>query len=152
MAKFDSASYILPCGQLPHIRNFVVDQRAKVVTRCTCGSDGRVGLRTCNGSDRPEIRVHSGEYNPTSFFVVILTELNYFYFFCHTQFFLSITSFFHTLSLSRSLSNSLETSLTTIALAYFPWDSFTRPFASSDMYVLGNPCYYTQLIVRKDPG
>ncbi|KAJ8079143.1 glycosylphosphatidylinositol anchor biosynthesis [Marasmius tenuissimus] len=39
-----------------------------------------------------------------------------------TAFFLSITSFFHGLSLSRSLSNSLETSLTTIALSYFPWD------------------------------
>ena len=38
-----------------------------------------------------------------------------------SQFFLSITSFFHGLALSRSLSNSLETSLTTIALSYFPW-------------------------------
>ncbi|KAJ6597114.1 glycosyltransferase family 22 protein [Mycena vulgaris] len=33
----------------------------------------------------------------------------------------SLTSLFHVLSLSRSLSNSLETSLTTIALAYYPW-------------------------------
>ncbi|OSD08566.1 glycosyltransferase family 22 protein [Trametes coccinea BRFM310] len=36
--------------------------------------------------------------------------------------FLSFTSFFHGLSLSRSISNSAETSLTTIALSYFPWD------------------------------
>ncbi|KIL00916.1 glycosyltransferase family 22 protein [Paxillus rubicundulus Ve08.2h10] len=36
--------------------------------------------------------------------------------------FLSLTSFFHSLSLSRSLSNSLETSLTTVALCHFPWD------------------------------
>lgn len=36
--------------------------------------------------------------------------------------FLSLTSFFHALSLSRSLSNSLETSLTTMALYYYPWD------------------------------
>lgn len=34
-----------------------------------------------------------------------------------------MTSFFHSLSLSRSLSNSLEVSLTTIALTYFPWDT-----------------------------
>ena len=38
------------------------------------------------------------------------------------QFVLSLTSFFHGLSLSRSLSNSAETSLTTVALSYFPWD------------------------------
>lgn len=36
-------------------------------------------------------------------------------------YFLSLTSFFHSMSLSRSLSNSLETSLTTIALSHFPW-------------------------------
>ncbi|KAG9318561.1 Alg9-like mannosyltransferase family-domain-containing protein [Chiua virens] len=35
---------------------------------------------------------------------------------------LSVTSFFHSLSLSRSLSNSLEVSLTTMALTYFPWN------------------------------
>jgi GPI mannosyltransferase 3 len=39
------------------------------------------------------------------------------------QLFLSLTSFFHVLSLSRSMSNSLETTLTTIALCYYPWDS-----------------------------
>ncbi|KAI0309180.1 glycosyltransferase family 22 protein [Amylostereum chailletii] len=39
-----------------------------------------------------------------------------------TAYFLSLTSFFHGLSLSRSLSNSLETTLTTIALSHFPWD------------------------------
>jgi phosphatidylinositol glycan class B len=47
--------------------------------------------------------------------------------------FLSLTSFFHALSLSRSLSNSLETSLTTIALAHYPWDLMLRPFSSSDL-------------------
>ncbi|KAI0672934.1 glycosyltransferase family 22 protein [Trametes maxima] len=36
--------------------------------------------------------------------------------------FFSFTSFFHGLSLSRSISNSAETSLTTVALSYFPWD------------------------------
>lgn len=40
-----------------------------------------------------------------------------------TTLFLSLTSFFHALSLSRSLSNSLETSLTTVALAYYPWEA-----------------------------
>ncbi|KIY73236.1 glycosyltransferase family 22 protein [Cylindrobasidium torrendii FP15055 ss-10] len=42
----------------------------------------------------------------------------------HTQtsLFLSFTSFFHALSLSRSLSNSLETSLSTLAFAYYPWN------------------------------
>ncbi|EPQ57997.1 glycosyltransferase family 22 protein [Gloeophyllum trabeum ATCC 11539] len=39
-----------------------------------------------------------------------------------TAVFLSLTSFFHALSLTRSMSNSLETSLATIALSYFPWD------------------------------
>ncbi|KAH8106820.1 glycosyltransferase family 22 protein [Cristinia sonorae] len=34
---------------------------------------------------------------------------------------LSLTSFFNALSLSRSLSNSLETTLTTIALSFYPW-------------------------------
>ncbi|KAG6335207.1 hypothetical protein ID866_3878 [Astraeus odoratus] len=41
-------------------------------------------------------------------------------------YFLSLTSFFHALSLSRSLSNSLETSLTTIALSQFPWDIYAQ--------------------------
>ncbi|KAF9500533.1 glycosyltransferase family 22 protein [Pleurotus eryngii] len=35
---------------------------------------------------------------------------------------LSLLSTFNALSLSRSLSNSLETSLTTVAFSYFPWD------------------------------
>ncbi|KAF7323124.1 Mannosyltransferase [Mycena chlorophos] len=38
-----------------------------------------------------------------------------------TTLLVSLTSLFHALSLSRSLSNSLETSLTTIALSYYPW-------------------------------
>ncbi|KAJ7085838.1 glycosyltransferase family 22 protein [Mycena belliarum] len=38
-----------------------------------------------------------------------------------TAFLVSLTSLFHVLSLSRSLSNSFETSLTTIALSYYPW-------------------------------
>ncbi|KZP21235.1 glycosyltransferase family 22 protein [Athelia psychrophila] len=46
--------------------------------------------------------------------------------------FLSLTSLFHALSLSRSLSNSLETSLTTIALALFPWDPASHSFTFSD--------------------
>ncbi|EIW84933.1 glycosyltransferase family 22 protein [Coniophora puteana RWD-64-598 SS2] len=36
-------------------------------------------------------------------------------------YFLSMTSFFHFLALSRSLSNSLETTLSTLALSYYPW-------------------------------
>lgn len=40
-----------------------------------------------------------------------------------TALYLSLTSVFHGLSLSRSMSNSLETSLTTIALCFFPWDA-----------------------------
>ncbi|KAK0463835.1 glycosyltransferase family 22 protein [Desarmillaria tabescens] len=43
-----------------------------------------------------------------------------------TSLFLSLTSFFHALSLSRSFSNSFETSLTTIAFSYYPWDASTR--------------------------
>ncbi|CAA7271512.1 unnamed protein product [Cyclocybe aegerita] len=40
-----------------------------------------------------------------------------------TAFLLSLTSFFNALALSRSLSNSLETTLTTIAFAHYPWDA-----------------------------
>ncbi|KAF9469288.1 glycosyltransferase family 22 protein [Collybia nuda] len=40
-----------------------------------------------------------------------------------TALFLSLSCFFNVLSLSRSLSNSLETSLTTIAFSYYPWDA-----------------------------
>ena len=43
------------------------------------------------------------------------------------QLFLSLTSSFHALSLSRSMSNSLETTLTTIALCYYPWDASVLP-------------------------
>ncbi|KAE9394099.1 glycosyltransferase family 22 protein, partial [Gymnopus androsaceus JB14] len=47
---------------------------------------------------------------------------------------LSLTSFFHALSLSRSLSNSLETSLTTIAMSYYPW-SHSSPAQTRRMLV-----------------
>ncbi|KAA1469323.1 glycosyltransferase family 22 protein [Dentipellis sp. KUC8613] len=40
-----------------------------------------------------------------------------------TAYFLSLTSLFNALSLSRSLSNSLETTLTIIALSYYPWSA-----------------------------
>ncbi|KAH7889562.1 glycosyltransferase family 22 protein [Phlebopus sp. FC_14] len=49
---------------------------------------------------------------------------------------LSLTSFFHSLALSRSLSNSLETSLTTTALGYFPWAILTMPPSRPRLYVL----------------
>ncbi|KAI0306813.1 glycosyltransferase family 22 protein [Multifurca ochricompacta] len=42
-------------------------------------------------------------------------------------FFLSLTSFFHALSLSRSLSNSLETTFTTGALSHYPWHTSVPP-------------------------
>lgn len=52
-----------------------------------------------------------------------------------TAIFLSLTSFFNALALSRSLSNSLETSLSALAFAYYPWD------ASSNLspHVMYNP-------------
>ncbi|EJD05872.1 uncharacterized protein FOMMEDRAFT_145241 [Fomitiporia mediterranea MF3/22] len=40
-----------------------------------------------------------------------------------TAFTLSLTAFFHILALSRTLSNSVETSLTTAALCFWPWHS-----------------------------
>ncbi|KAF5358067.1 hypothetical protein D9756_001353 [Leucocoprinus leucothites] len=43
-----------------------------------------------------------------------------------TVHFLSLSSLFHALALSRSLSNSLETSLSTIAFAYYPWDASSK--------------------------
>lgn len=39
------------------------------------------------------------------------------------KFFLSLTSFFHILALTRTLSNSVETSLTAAALCFWPWHS-----------------------------
>ncbi|XP_006457913.1 hypothetical protein AGABI2DRAFT_64785 [Agaricus bisporus var. bisporus H97] len=43
-----------------------------------------------------------------------------------TAHFLSMSSLFHALALSRSLSNSLETSLSTVAFAYYPWDASSK--------------------------
>jgi len=68
------------------------------------------------------------------------------------QLLFSLTSFFHALALSRSLSNSLETSLTTVAFSFYPWDAspnspeliYHRP-ALSLMTML-------YLIHRLDPG
>ncbi|KAL5511606.1 GPI10 [Sanghuangporus vaninii] len=40
-----------------------------------------------------------------------------------TTYFLSLASFFHILALCRTLSNSVETSLTTAALCFWPWHS-----------------------------
>ncbi|KAF8273654.1 glycosyltransferase family 22 protein [Lactarius quietus] len=45
-------------------------------------------------------------------------------------FFLSLTALFHAISLSRSISNSLETTLTTAALSYYPWDAAVIPTRS----------------------
>ncbi|KAF9227834.1 hypothetical protein BS17DRAFT_693434 [Gyrodon lividus] len=50
--------------------------------------------------------------------------------------FLSLTSFFHSLSLSRSLSNSLEASLTTVALGHFPWDVISASSSLLDLQKL----------------
>ncbi|KAJ6502310.1 glycosyltransferase family 22 protein [Mycena sanguinolenta] len=53
----------------------------------------------------------------------------------------SLTSMFNVLSLSRSLSNSLETSLTAVALSYYPWIS--GPGVVIDQYVVFCPyCRY----------
>ncbi|TFK76245.1 glycosyltransferase family 22 protein [Pluteus cervinus] len=41
-------------------------------------------------------------------------------------FLLSLTSFFNALALTRSLSNSLETSISSIAYMYYPWDASPR--------------------------
>ncbi|KAF9448878.1 glycosyltransferase family 22 protein [Macrolepiota fuliginosa MF-IS2] len=43
-----------------------------------------------------------------------------------TALLLSLSSFFHALALPRSLSNSLETSLSTVAFAYYPWDASSK--------------------------
>ncbi|KAF9053067.1 glycosyltransferase family 22 protein [Panaeolus papilionaceus] len=40
--------------------------------------------------------------------------------------FLSLSCFFNFLALSRSLSNSLETSLSTVAFAFYPWDASVK--------------------------
>ncbi|KAH8117385.1 Alg9-like mannosyltransferase family-domain-containing protein, partial [Phellopilus nigrolimitatus] len=43
--------------------------------------------------------------------------------YANAAYFLSLTSFFHMLALCRTLSNSVETSLTTAALCFWPWHS-----------------------------
>ena len=52
--------------------------------------------------------------------LMILLVLNF------GKFFLSLTSPFNALALSRSLSNSLETSLSTVAYVYYPWSETNR--------------------------
>ncbi|KAJ7219501.1 glycosyltransferase family 22 protein [Mycena pura] len=59
----------------------------------------------------------------TDIFLVSLTRTVIGERYVPTVLLISLSSLFHTLSLSRSLSNSLETSLTTIALSYYPWVS-----------------------------
>ena len=46
-----------------------------------------------------------------------------------SQLLLSLSSFFHLLALTRTLSNSVETSFNTLALCCLPWDS--RPTKQS---------------------
>jgi phosphatidylinositol glycan class B len=52
----------------------------------------------------------------------------------------SLTSFFHSLSLVRSLSNSAETALTTLAFSYFPYNSLVRDRS-------GMPCQPRPLVL-----
>jgi len=63
------------------------------------------------------------------------------------QFFLSLTSFFHALSLSRSMSNSLETTLTTIALCYYPWGTSILP---SRYAGYTDPMFWEEIISHVD--
>lgn len=43
----------------------------------------------------------------------------------YTALLVSCSSFFHAMSLSRAFSNSLETSLTVVALSFYPWNSLS---------------------------
>ena len=56
------------------------------------------------------------------------------------QYFLSMTSLFHALSLGRTLSNSLETSLTTVALSYWPWPGSKSGGISKSLAVAAVAC------------
>jgi hypothetical protein len=80
--------------------------------------DRYMGLGAFTEDAWPELCACHGEWSTPSSLYLIRDVC---------QFFLSLTSFFHALSLSRSMSNSLETTLTTIALSYYPWDSSILP-------------------------
>ncbi|KAJ7510092.1 glycosyltransferase family 22 protein [Mycena galericulata] len=65
--------------------------------------------------------LHGGLAALTDIFLCSLTKTVAGERYVSTALLVSLTSLFHVLSLSRSLSNSLETSLTTVALSYYPW-------------------------------
>ncbi|KAF6763982.1 glycosyltransferase family 22 protein [Ephemerocybe angulata] len=60
---------------------------------------------------------------------------------------LSLTSFFHALALSRSLSNSLETTLSTLAFSYYPWDASSKliPHVTYNPQRLGRAILFSAL-------
>ncbi|KAF8319286.1 hypothetical protein DL93DRAFT_2053664 [Clavulina sp. PMI_390] len=53
---------------------------------------------------------------------------------------LSLTSFFNVLALSRSLSNSVETSFTILALAYFPWKQASNRTLRNSLAIAAIAC------------
>ena len=53
-----------------------------------------------------------------------------------SQLLLSLSSFFHLLALTRTLSNSVETSLTTAALCFWPWHLSTMKDRSVQIQLL----------------
>ncbi|KAJ7632894.1 glycosyltransferase family 22 protein [Roridomyces roridus] len=69
----------------------------------------------------------------TDIFLCSLTETVLGERYVSTALLISLTSPFHVLALSRSLSNSLETSLTTVALAFYPW--IAGPNVAIDRYI-----------------
>ncbi|KAJ7156958.1 glycosyltransferase family 22 protein [Mycena crocata] len=89
----------------------------KVTRLDTCGSVGDAFVIA-----GPRI-LHGGLASLTDIFICSMTRTVLGERYVSTALLVSLTSLFHVLSLSRSLSNSLETSLTTVALSYYPWAS-----------------------------
>ncbi len=94
----------------------LLDLRAEGFVWLPGSSDGLLWLEIGPEAIRAESRKCLGmSFMPSAHSIALATDT-----FWEWQLLLSLTSIFHALALSRTLSNSLETSLTTVALFYWP--------------------------------
>ncbi|KIP12253.1 glycosyltransferase family 22 protein [Phlebiopsis gigantea 11061_1 CR5-6] len=84
--------------------------------------------------------LHGALASLTDICVCALTEKLLGRSYANVALFLSLTSLFNGLSLTRSMSNSLETSLTTLALSVFPWSNASRKAFRSSLWVAAIAC------------
>lgn len=95
----------------PMVPDSTLDYSSESPSRCFRSSDGYQHPQARERSSRRPICQHCRSYlNP---FVLSIPD--------GPQFYLSLSSFFHLLCLGRTLSNSVETCLTTAALCFWPW-------------------------------